>query len=313
MFRMLSAARAAVIAVIVFALAACAQTPRNALTPSDRSPIGGREALVVVTQGELGADIVPSRAGIAGAAAAGAIPGIGILIAAAAGAAAGAIEAKIDQQRTQIAQKAVTPVRDAMTDYRFDPLALDSARATLEKMSWLGVHKTSFSKVATDASLESVLDKSRSPEVLVLSYDYALSPDFSQMLVGANVTIYAKKPPAGDPVQARLELKNARYHQVFRCEYPLAGADRSMSDNARRWAANHAAAARQALNLGLQRLSGLMQRGLGETPAEASALSRGAQITAGGESGKLIDKTGTGTLLLDQANEWVFVPNAAIG
>jgi len=133
-------------------------------------------------------------------------------------------------------------------------------------------------------------------------YDYALTPDFSALRVGAVVTIFSKTAPAGDPVTARLELQNARYHQVFRCDYPLSGADKNMDDNARLWGANHSAAARQALDLGIKCLSGLMQRGLGETPAQASALSRGAQVTAGGETGKLIDKGSDGTLLLDPAN-----------
>lgn len=299
-------------ALILSGLTACAQTPR-VLAPSDRSPVGGREALVVVQQGEIRGDIVQSHVGQAAAAGAAAVPFLGVLLAAAAGAAGGAADATVDQHRTKLAETAATPIRNGLEGYDFDRRALDSTRVTLLEMGWLGVSHTSFSKVLTDASLGGFLDESPAPEGLVAVYDYALTPDFSALRVGAAVTIYSKTPPAGDPVTARLELQNARYHQVFRCDYPLASADKSMDDNARLWAANHAAAARQALDLGLKCLSGLMQRGLEETPAQASALSRGAQITAGGETGKLIDKSNAGTLLLDPTNAWVLVASTPLG
>lgn len=298
--------------LILGGLTACAQTPR-VLAPSDRSPVGGRQALVVVQQGEIRANIVQSHIGQAAAAGAAAVPFVGILLAAAAGAAGGAADASVDQHRSKLAETAATPIRNALEGYDFDQRALDSARATLLQMGWVGVSQTSFSKVLTNASLGAFLDKSPAPEGLVTVYDYALTPDFSALRVGATVTIYSKAAPAGDPVTARLELQNARYHQVFRCDYPLAGADKSMDDNARLWGANHAATARQALDLGLKCLSGLMQRGLDETAAQASALSRGAQITAGGETGKLIEKSSAGTLLLDPTNAWVLVANTPSG
>lgn len=299
-------------ALILSGLTACAQTPR-VLVPSDRSPAGGREALVVVQQGEIRGDIVPSHVGQAAAAGAAAVPFIGILLAAAAGAAGGAADASVNQHRAKLAEASATPIRNGLEGYDFDQRALDSTRGTLLGMGWLGVTQTSFSKVLTDNSLGTFLDKSPAPEGLVAAYDYALTPDFSALRVGAAVTIYSKAAPAGDPVAARLQLQNAKYHQVFRCDYPLAGADKNMDDNARLWAANHAAAARQALDLGLKCLSGLMQRGLQETPAQAAALSRGAQIKASGETGKLIEKSSAGTLLLDPTNAWVLVANTPSG
>jgi hypothetical protein len=277
-------------------LSACATGPtRHALDPADRSPAGGREAVVIVPQGELRALVSQAKGGQA----------FGLI---------GAIvDVSVTQHRANAAESALKSIRDGLGDYNFDQRALAATQSAVDKLDWLGVRKVTFSKDASNESSIANLDRTDSPEVIFAVYEYALTADFSAVQVSARVSIAPKKIPAGGDSAARIKLTNAAYAQSFQCMIRLAGADGKMTDNAQHWSADNAKLVRQALDQGIERVSALMQRSLSQTPGDVQKLSQGEEITVGDSKGKVIEKTDVGTLLVDLTGTWVYVVTAPVG
>jgi hypothetical protein len=285
----MQAARLAALGLIVVVMAGCASQPRHFLDPADRSPAAGREAVVMVPQSEIKSLVVASQAGVA----------FGLVGA--------IIDVSVNQHRANAAEKAINPLRTALIDYHFDQQALAATQATVAKLDWLAVRKTSFSKDISKENGNSILDKSVSPEVLFVAYSYELSPDFAVMQVTARFTISPKFAPKGQSSDSRMKLENAAYSENFTYMVPLAGASEDVAENCRRWSDNNAEIARRTLDQGIGGVNALAERGLVQTSGDVQKLQQGAKVEAGGRKGKLIEKTDAGTLLLDEAGNWVFV------
>jgi hypothetical protein len=274
--------------VSLLGLGACATQPPTqiALNPSDRSPVGGRSALVGVPQREIQA-LVPREGGGATLGLVGAL-----------------VDISVDKHRTNVEETAITPVRNGLDGYDFDRRALASARATLRQLPWLGVQQVSFSNDFRDDSISAFLDKSPAPEAVLVSYTRIFDSKFSFLGVAAVVQILSKKPPSGAPESARILIKNERYFQAIACRYPLAGADGHLQDNARRWAADGSAATRQALALGLQCLSELIPLSLENSAALNSEIAKGGLVKVGNQ---------TGSLAYDANRYLIFVAGTPVG
>jgi hypothetical protein len=291
----MEAARRAALGLVIVVMAGCASQPRHFLDPADRSPAGGRDAVVLVPQGEIKTLIVASQAG------------------AAFGLVGAIIDVSVNQHRANAAEKSITPLRTALIDYHFDQQALAATQATVSKMDWLAVHNTSFSKDVSKENTNSILDKSTSSEVLFVSYSYALSADFTTMQVDARFTISPRVAPKGQSADSRLKLENAAYSENFTYLVPLAGASEDVADNCRRWSDNNAEIARRALDQGIGGVNALAERGLAQTSGDVEKLKQGEKVDAGGKKGKLIEKTDAGTLLFDDGGNWVFVAQSHAG
>ena len=285
----MEAARGAALVFVFVVMAACATQPRHFLDPADRSPAAGREAVVLVPQGEIKTVIVASQAGAS-------LGLVGALI-----------DVGVNQHRANAAEKSILPLRTALTDYHFDQQALAATQVTVERLDWLAVRKTSFSKDISKENTSSILDKSASPEVLFVAYSYEMSPDFTMMQVDARFSIFAKVAPKGQSADSRMKLENAAYSENFTYLVPLAEASDDVADNCRRWSDNNAEIARRALVQGIGGVNALAERGLVQTSDDAKKLQEGAKVEAAGRRGKLIEKTDAGTLLLDDLGNWVFV------
>jgi len=288
-------ARRATLGLVFVGMAGCASQPRHFLDPADRSPVGGREAVVLVPQGEIKTVVVASQAG------------------AAFGLVGAIIDVSVNQHRANAAEKSITPLRTALIDYQFDQQALAATQATVAKMDWLAVRKTSFSKDTSKENTNSILDKSASSEVLFVSYSYELAADFAMMQVDARFTISPKVVPKGQSIDSRIKLENAAYSENFTYLVPLAGAGEDVAENCRRWSDHNAEIARRALDQGIGGVNALAERGLVQTSGDVQKLQQGAKVDAGGRKGKLIEKTDAGTLLLDDLGNWVFLAQSPAG
>jgi hypothetical protein len=281
---------------ILVLLAGCQSGPplKHALEENDRSPPGGREVVVFVPQGEIRARVVPATGGFA----------FGLI---------GAIvDTSVNQARAKKEEATIGPIRDGLTGYNFDQKALASAKQTSEKLPWLGVKKVSFSKDISDESLVKSLDQSESPQVAFVAYDYALSADFSSVILTVRVSVMPKSAPAGQARGDRLKLEGAAYAQVFKCPIALSNPT-DMDANARRWAANSSALTRQALDEGLMRTQRMIERSIAMTPTEVANMPHGDATQVGAYKGRVFDHDEQGTLILDLAGAWLYVENAPIG
>ncbi len=291
----MEAARGAALGLVFVVMAGCATQPRHFLDPADRSPAAGREAVVLVPQGEIKTVIVASQAG------------------ASFGLVGALIDVGVNQHRANAAEKAILPLRTALTDYHFDQQALAATQVTVERLDWLAVRKTTFSKDVSKENTNSILDKSASPEVLFVAYSYEMSPDFTMMQVEARFSIFAKAAPKGQSADSRMKLENAAYSENFTYLVPLAQASDDVAENCRRWSDNNADIARRALVQGIGGVNALAERGLVQTSDDAKKLQEGAKVEAAGRRGKLIEKTDAGTLLLDDLGNWVFLVQSPAG
>jgi hypothetical protein len=277
-------------------LAGCQSGPplKHAFEESDRTPPGGREVVVIVPQGEIRARVVPATGGFA----------FGLI---------GAIvDASVNQSRAKKEESTIAPIRDGLTGYNFDQKALVSAKETSEKLQWLAVKKVSFSKDISNESLLKSLDQSQSPQVAFVAYDYALSADFSSVIVTAKVSVMPKTAPPGHAPADRLKMQGAAYEQVFRCPIALSNPT-DMDANAHRWAVNNSTLARQALDEGLIRIQSMIERSIAMTPADVANLPQGDATKVGDFKDRVFDHDGQGTLILDTAGAWIYVENGPIG
>jgi hypothetical protein len=291
----MEASRRTAFGIVFVAMAGCATQPRHFLDPADRSPPGGREAVVMVPQGEIRATVVASQAGAA-------FGLIGALV-----------DVGVNQHRANAAETSITPLRTALSDYHFDQQALAATNATFAKMDWLNIRKTSFSKDPSKENSNAILDKSESPEVLIAVYSYALSADFAMMQVDVRFSISPKVAPKGQPPDTRIKLENAAYSQNFTYIVSLAGAGTDITENCLRWSDKNAETARRALDQGISEVNALAERSLAQTGDDVQKLQQAPQVDAGGRRGKLIQKTDAGTLLLDAAGNWVYVEQSPVG
>jgi len=290
-----SIARCAALGLALAAFGGCATQPKHFIDAADRSPPGGREAVVMVPQGEIRGQVLASQAG------------------AAFGLVGALVDTGINQHRANKAESAITPLRTEMSDYSFDQQALASTQATLAQLDWLGVRKTSFSKDTSKQNANAILDKSEAPEVLMAVYDYELTADFSAMQVNARFTISPKAVPAGQSPDSRVKLEHAVYSQTFTYLFALPTAGNDMTANCGKWSESHALAARAALDRGIERVNALLMRQLAATPDELKKLSEGESIEANGHKGKLIEQNDQGILLVDAAGTWVYVARGSAG
>jgi hypothetical protein len=288
-------ARCIALGIVLAAITGCASQPRHFIEPSDRSPPGGREAMVMVPQGEIRAQVVASQAG------------------AAFGLVGALIDTGVNQHRANKAETAITPLRTELSDYGFDQRALAATQATLAQLDWLSVRKTGFSKDTSKQNAMAILDKSEAPEVLLAVYDYELTADFSALQVNARFTIDSKNVPAGQSPESRIKLDHAVYSQTFSYVIVLSGAGKDLEENCGKWSWSHAQPARVALDRGIERVNALLVRQLQETPEQLKKLAEGASTEANGHKGKLIEQNDEGILLIDASGTWVYVARGAAG
>ena len=288
-------ARGVALGMALGALAGCAAQPRHFIDPADRSPPGGREAVVIVSQGEIQGQIVASKRG------------------ATQGAVGALIDIGINQHRTNAAEAVITPLRTELSDYSFDQRALAATQATLTRLDWLSVKKTAFSKDVSKQNTNAILDRSAAPEVLIAVYDYALTADFSEMQVSARFTIAPKAVPPGQSPDSRTAPEHAVYSQTFTYLIMLSSAGDDMTVNCRKWSQSHAQAARIALDRGIEGVNTLLVRELEATPDQLKKLAEGENTEAHGHKGKLAERNSEGILLVEPGGTWVYIARGTAG
>lgn len=276
--------------VVVFAcllLEGCAPPAKRFFDESQRSVVGGRDALVAVPQGEIRDKIKPVVVPTGGL--------VGALV-----------EIGVNQIKTNVAERQVTALRNALADYDFDHKALAATQATFAKVPWLDVQKVGFSKDVSEDALTRFIDGAATPQAVVAIYDYAMSPNFQWMTVTLSVAIYPKTPPA-DYSGGRLAPGNALYYQRFEyIEYLPNNLDDD-DKNAASWASDNGIQARKALDTSLAGLQALVLRSLSIGPAAAAALGQGRGIGMSDENGALVESSDKGFLLYNEGTAtWIY-------
>jgi hypothetical protein len=267
-------------------------TPKRTLDQNLRGVAGGRDAIVVLEQGEINAEFtVATASGGGGGAIGGAISAL--------------VAGGINEHRAGAAEKNVRALRDSVSSYDFDRHAVDATRSALAQIAWFDMKNLSFSKDGSEDKLAGTLEQSAAAQLLVARYGYSISPDCKRITVMLDVDIYAKG--AGKPDE-QIAPEKALYTERFRYLRVLPGATKRANQNAALWAAHDGEVARAAFDAGLSIVGDLLVRSMTQTAEAAEALDQGQAVTVGEASGKLVESSATGTLLYNgRAGTWTFL------
>jgi hypothetical protein len=305
------AIRGAAIPVLAsFILAGCSHLPATQpVKPEVLVALQPVEVNLGIRQPELYATFVRSNAGATGAAACGAVPGLGILLAAACGGAMGAVDASVNATRAKAAEESVRPLKDELVDLNFDQLMRESLAQELQAVPGVRLADTgvTVTKTTTTEAYEKTFKASRSNAVMFVNLDYHLSTDFSTLEVSSRGLLYprgtaareAAKLPAALPTTSSepvLALQNASYRSsiVYRAKHPAASDD--ATKNIAAWKADGARMLKLALQDAIAQSAALLAADLqGRHPVYASATAQvsvppglKANLVAQGSTGRLL-------------------------
>ncbi|GAB3666808.1 hypothetical protein [Ramlibacter alkalitolerans] len=306
--------RALLAACIPLVLAGCAGAPTTrGMSPSVASAIVPVELHVGIKQPELYAEFEHSNM-VAGAAACGAIPGLGILLAAACGGAMGAMDANINAERAKAADETVRPLKDAIVDVKLDQLFNESITNSLRAVPTLKFSGMKFTKTVDGKAYEEVFRASTSAAVMFVNVDYHVAKDFASVEVSARGTVYPRsvgaRKAAGKSPELPEQGKGAPLHAnerayqvdiVYRGALPKPGTAGSNIDE---WKSGNARLLRAALEDGAQQVSRLLAEDLQRAPDQERPVLGKVDAAAGvmgdllaRENGSELIRMPTGALL----------------
>jgi len=274
---------------IAMLLAGCISVPNHSLTPLQREIEGGREVEVSVAQGEIKTNI--NSSGLA------AVTGGGFL--------AAAIDASIEVHRAKLAESYAKPLRDALIEYDFDSKAQETTKRALTELSWLRSTDYSFVKEVSAENRSAKLDATNSKQMIFVDYEYELSVEFDAIEVNILVAIADKKIPSGYVPTGRLNPKNLVYQRWINVIIPLSNPSSVAEENVKRWAADDALLARQALNTSLESAYWMIKKSLSQFPEEERSIRKSKKIDLSQYhiksqtySGRVIEQKDNASLLL---------------
>jgi hypothetical protein len=196
----------------------------------------GRDVIVSVPQSEANVNVDASN--LAGA------MGGGLIFA--------FIDLAIDKSSASAAETTIKPIRAALIDYDFEQNSLEAVKLASSKVNWLSANGIAFTKDATDENFAKLMDVSSASQIMYNNFDYAFSGDFKALNVGLRTTVVPKSVPLPDEKAAeRLSYKKAAYYGKWIYTAYLPSPNKEARINAERWAENHGALARDALNKGI--------------------------------------------------------------
>lgn len=223
----------------------------------ERQATGGREAMVGLAQTEIETSIdvgrvAPSTGGDL----------IGALIV------SGMDDkrARLQDSATERAEAAVAPLRDALQGYNVDALALAATKAALEKPDWFGLQTIAPTKDVSPGARRSFAASAATPQSAFVSYRYALSPDFTQIRVTADIRLEHKARPKGG-------ASPLFYRQTVTSVVQLAKRSYDHRENVALWSADNGKLAKAALVAGFAEIERLIPYALGLAPADIKAFT----------------------------------------
>lgn len=262
---------------------AMASSTPNYVTEAARTVDGGRAVQVVVGQGEIKSNIEPVV--VAG-------PGLlGALIAA-------GVASKMEADRAKKAEETITPVRDALSGFDTDGLAISTTKTALSHVDWMAADPVQFSKDSTTTGEGSVLDATTAGQVAFFNYSYDMTADFSSIRVTVGMQ-FANKA-AADPDKPEVRLNKPAYGASIITVVTLPNPDKDIVANATRWAADDGKLIKAALTQGFHGTETLIPRTLAlSSEADVKALNSKdkAKQFVGGFTGRLQERDGNHTLI----------------
>jgi hypothetical protein len=302
--------RAALSALASLALVGCATPLTQALNPKVASAMTPVDVQLGIKQPELYGNFERSRAGQSAAAACGAVPGLGILLAAACGGAAGAIDASVNSSRAKAADEAIRPLKDEIVDLKFDQLMNDGIFTALKGVPNMRFSGVAVTKAVDDKEYEETFKASTAAGVMFVNVDYHMSTDLTWLQISARSLAYPRnataRTAAGLPAAiegvspgqpSMMDAKHAAYRAniVYRATLDKPGA--TPEQRIAMWKADNGRLLRNALQDGIAQVSRVLATDLQRAPDAPAAPSlakmevenrQQADVVAESHGGKLL-------------------------
>lgn len=245
--------RAWLVAAFSLSLIGCATQYRIPLSQEMTESVHSTGTVVMLRQQEILADFVPATGGAVSGAIAG-LPGVGILLAAAAGAAEGAVLSAVNAGRAKEAEKQATPVRNAVSDYDFRAEFQVALNRELSNVAWLKLGEIKYD--SPDAKLEDLKQKAKQNHLLLLNVTYALAPGLRGFRLSCEVVAH----PNDDRLKAIAAKQDPSllYRNTFVYTHPLPVPYKDPDRAAQAWSANKGEAIRTALDNGIAEIARLI-------------------------------------------------------
>lgn len=285
--------RAALPALISFALVGCAGLPPTKNMPENvAKAVQPVDVNVGIRQPELYAAYEVSTGGQAAAASCGAIPGIGILLAAACGGVAGAIDAKVNAERAKAADELVRPLKDQIVDLQFDQMMNEAVSNALKQVPGMSVAGVAVTKTVDDKAYEATYRDSKSNGVMFVNVDYHITKDFSALEVSARGLVYPRSTsartvaglpgelPAPNANLGTLALQNAAYRADVYYHVTLP-TQPTPAEYVAAWQADNAALLRVGLQNGTTQVARLLAEDIQRLPDAKTPVLRKAEAAPG--------------------------------
>jgi hypothetical protein len=264
---------------------------KQTLPVEARALPGGRQMLVTVGQYEINSSINQSNMTAA--------TGGGLLFA--------LIDAGVNNSRAKSAEEAIVPVRDSMAGYQFDQKALAISERISKSVSWLDIKKIELNKDTSNVRFSNALDSAATDQLLSITYDYQLQPNFEGISVGANVAILLKATPKNAKPEQRALLANAAFTRMFVCIVPLDGVSKERDANVALWTKDNGARIRASLDQALEKLGEAVKKGLELTPDKLDGLKAVKNTKVNALTGKVIERDAAGTYLLGMDSKIYYI------
>ncbi|MFO1340957.1 MAG: hypothetical protein U1F53_22510 [Burkholderiaceae bacterium] len=316
---MFSSVRTVTSVAVAITLVGCAVVPNSqVMTREIAAAVQPVDVKVGLKQPELYAQFEPSTAGAAAAAGCGAVPGLGILLAAACGGALGAVDATVNAERAKVAEETIRPLKDEIVDVKVDQLITEATSKALKSVPGMQVASLALTTQVENKAYEEVFQASTANGVMFVNIDYHISKDFSTLEVTARGLLYprstAARTAAGLPATAPtneplLAPKNAAYRAsvAYQLQLPLKGATPQAYVDA--WKANGASLLRNGLATGSNEVARLIADELQRVPS-ANAPAPAQVDVAPGIKGSLMAERDGGRVLRDADGSIHFVVTA---
>ena len=254
------------LASLLNVLLGCASPRIIPMTEGAASKIKSTEAILVLSQQEIAAEINPSGVAAAG--------GGGLLLA--------LVDVAVNKSRAGDAEAAIAPIKNALLDYDFAKQLRVALEEELRRLAWINLQSLRTVSSPDAKKIDDAVAASAANAVLVIRMTYSLTSDFSLVKVTAAVTGYPKteelsaiakraRPDANPPLLYRNDFSVMNGMGLPKSDRPTA---------AKAWAENNGKAARDALGKAAADLAKRIAADLESARAKAKVADSTSTATA---------------------------------
>lgn len=215
---------------------------------------------------------------------------------------------RMTENAQQRADATVVPLREALGDFDVAALALASTERALAIPQWFAPQRILLSADASPAVRSAFVADGETPQIAFITYNYGLSPDFTQIRVNADIRLARRVAAKGDKAAT---VTPPFYRQTITSIVELPKRSYDHGENVALWSAADGALAKSSLTAAFAELERLIPYALNLAPAELKAFDAKDREKAFGAGlyGPLVSRAedGSGGLLIWTKNGLVNV------